>query len=147
MFGATAVFHLASVVFILALLYQMIRWKKKNQRLLELLAAKAQWRAPKVAVEWPEAYLGQICEALNIPFVAGQHQVKTGPAKVQARLLLALYEQVQITHMQLGVDHPGLDVFFISRGGADALPRPESMAKELGVSAVRYVPESSSEAS
>lgn len=143
MFGATLVFHVASVVFILGLLYSLMRWKQKNQRLLELLAAGSRWRAPKVAIDWPAKYLSEVCAALGIPFVAGDHAKESGPAKLKADQLMALFRQVEITQIQLGVDQPGLDIFFVGSVEPQSLPRPEVMANELSVNAVRYFPEAS----
>lgn len=147
MYGATVVFHLASIVFILVLLYRMLAWKKRNQRLLELLASGWAWQSPKVVIEQPSTYLREVCEALGIPFAMGGRATKTGPAKVSPKGLMALAAAVAITEVQLGVDQEGLDIFYGSSGKAlpdmQSLPKPEELARELGVPSVRYYPEAS----
>lgn len=140
MFGATLVFHLASAIFILALLYRLIRGQQETQRLRDLIAATSAWQPAKVTIDWPARHLAGLCGALAIPFAVGEDAKGQGekPAKVGAAKFMALYRQVPITHVQLGVDQPGLDIFYGARGGSEPLPAPEALAKELGVVAVRY---------
>lgn len=142
MFGATLVFHVASAIFIAALLYKLIRGQKQAERLRELVAATSRWQAAKVTIEWPPRYIAELCAALAIPFVQGDEGAGNGqqPAKVRAGQFMSLYQKVQITHVQLGVDQPGLDIFY--RRVDDArLPAAEDVANELSVAAVRYCPE------